>query len=99
MSGAPSLAEKEINEHERAVSDTTSVHNPVQEAYAPTKETPDGVTPAEAGAEVEKNAVGDDDETEYPSGFKLAMITIALCLSVFCMALVSSLILKCWSSH
>jgi hypothetical protein len=30
-----------------------------------------------------------DDDFEYPSGWRLAVITIALCLSVFCMALVS----------
>lgn len=32
------------------------------------------------------------NETEYPSGIKLAIITTALCVSVFCMALVSC----CW---
>jgi hypothetical protein len=31
----------------------------------------------------------DDDGFEYPKSWKLAAITIALCLSVFCMALVS----------
>jgi hypothetical protein len=40
----------------------------------------------------ERNSqVGAPDEEEdfvYPTGFKLAAITIALCLSVFCMALV-----------
>lgn len=29
-----------------------------------------------------------NDEPEYPGGIKLVIITIALCLSVFCMALV-----------
>lgn len=29
-----------------------------------------------------------EDDYEYPSGWKLAAITTALCLSVFCMALV-----------
>jgi hypothetical protein len=29
-----------------------------------------------------------DDESEYPNKLKLALITIALCLAVFCMALV-----------
>jgi hypothetical protein len=32
---------------------------------------------------------GEEDDFVYPKGFKLAAITIALCLSVFCMALVS----------
>jgi hypothetical protein len=30
----------------------------------------------------------DDDDFEYPTAWKLAAITTALCLSVFCMALV-----------
>jgi hypothetical protein len=32
------------------------------------------------------------DEIEYPSGFKLGLITIALCLCVFCVALVRLLL-------
>ena len=45
---------------------------------------------------VEETPVGEakaldklDDENEYPSGAKLAIITASLCLSVFLMALVS----------
>lgn len=34
----------------------------------------------------------EEDTTEYPSGVKLALITIALCLSVFCMALDNTII-------
>ena len=34
-------------------------------------------------------AADDDDDFEYPTKWKLTAITIALCLSVFCMALVS----------
>lgn len=34
------------------------------------------------------SASDEDDDFEYPKGFKVAAITIALCLSVFCMALV-----------
>lgn len=33
-----------------------------------------------------------EDETEYPSSWKLAIITLALCLSVFCMALDNTII-------
>jgi hypothetical protein len=32
----------------------------------------------------------EDKDFDYPKGWKLGAITIALCLSVFCMALVSS---------
>jgi len=35
---------------------------------------------------------GEEDTTEYPSGVKLTLITIALCLSVFCMALDNTII-------
>lgn len=31
-----------------------------------------------------------EDESQYPKGFKLVLISVALCLSVFCMALVRS---------
>jgi hypothetical protein len=34
------------------------------------------------------NNEDDDDDFEYPTKWKLAIITLALCLSVFCMALV-----------
>lgn len=32
-----------------------------------------------------------DEDTEYPAAWRLGLITIALCLSVFCMALVSKI--------
>lgn len=35
------------------------------------------------------SASDDEDDFEYPTKWKLGAITIALCLSVFCMALVS----------
>lgn len=41
-------------------------------------------TPVQEAAALEKP----NDEPEYPAGVKLVIITIALCLSVFCMALV-----------
>lgn len=33
-----------------------------------------------------------DEEPDYPTGAKLTIITVALCVSVFCMALVSLLL-------
>lgn len=47
-----------------------------------------GATPVQEVATLEKPS----DEAEYPGGVKLVIITIALCLSVFCMALVHLLI-------
>lgn len=38
------------------------------------------------------NSGDDDDDFEYPTKWKLAIITLALCLSVFCMALVSFIV-------
>lgn len=46
-------------------------------------------TPVQEVAALEKP----NDEPEYPGGVKLVIITIALCLSVFCMALVHPLML------
>ncbi|KAJ9271103.1 hypothetical protein DTO212C5_2761 [Paecilomyces variotii] len=48
----------------------------------------------DAGAAAEKNNDGDalEKEEEYPSSWRLALITIALCLSVFCMALDNTII-------
>lgn len=34
----------------------------------------------------------DEDDTEYPTAWKLGLITTALCLSVFCMALDNTII-------
>lgn len=40
-------------------------------------------------AEVAAGETTEEDEEEYPAKWRLALITMALCLSVFCMALVS----------
>lgn len=45
-------------------------------------------TPVEEAKALEKF----EEEPEYPSGIKLTIITIALCVSVFCMALVRLLL-------
>lgn len=53
-------------------------------------------TPEEKQPEVneKRNSRGsnydEEDDFEYPTKWKLAIITLALCLSVFCMALVCS---------
>ena len=44
-------------------------------------------TPVDEAAALEKAS----EEPEYPSGVKLAIITLSLCLAVFCMALVRPL--------
>lgn len=44
-------------------------------------------TTEEAKVQTGGEAEEEIDDNEYPKSFKLALITIALCLSVFCMAL------------
>ena len=53
------------------------------ETVEPKQETSEK-TPEEKAASAEE-----DDDFEYPTKWRLTVITIALCLSVFCMALVS----------
>lgn len=49
----------------------------------------DQVQNAVQEAKIQDSAVNEqEDNTVYPAGWKLGLITIALCLSVFCMALV-----------
>src|SRR3954469_8917101 len=43
---------------------------------------------AESEEIVKEKTSAEDDDYEYPKSWKLALITTALCLSVFCMALV-----------
>lgn len=48
------------------------------------------------------SASAEEEDFEYPKAWKLAIITLALCLSVFCMALVRaspSPSLPCWSPN
>ena len=47
---------------------------------------------AEKQPNVDIDAHKDEDDVEYPKSMKLALITIALCLSVFCMALDNTII-------
>jgi hypothetical protein len=51
------------------------------------------VTPAAECSDAADAAAGEtvEDESQYPVKWKLGLITIALCLSVFCVALVSSI--------
>ena len=70
--------------------ETSEIHSTQEK-----NETPVAAQVAEE--EKEDAASGEEPEPEYPTSWKLAMITIALCLSVFCMALVSSLCFKCRS--
>ena len=80
--------------------DGTSTHSPVPEtldtqteAVKP-EDAQHGPTALEAMEEREKETEhrDGDDELVYPSGLKLAVITLALCLSVFLVALDNTII-------
>jgi hypothetical protein len=53
---------------------------------------------AEGMETVEKKAEVDEEEDDYdyPKSYKLVLISVALCLSVFCMALVREFALNTW---
>jgi hypothetical protein len=55
---------------------------------APSSETVHGDAEAEADAKAADTDADDEEDVEYPAAWRLGLITIALCLSVFCMALV-----------
>ncbi|KAF2684726.1 MFS general substrate transporter [Lentithecium fluviatile CBS 122367] len=87
---APSVVDtKEPSENVRP--DTTSTTPSARDTSVERKQAP---------TEVEKNmgetamdsSADDDENFEYPTAWKLAVITIALCLSVFCMALDNTII-------
>lgn len=84
-----------------ATPDSQTEVGSVRSGYKPTTLNEDSRTDTPyAEAQTEKDAplevtVADmapaadaEDDTEYPASWKLGLITIALCLSVFCVALV-----------
>lgn len=75
-----------IDEKSAAVSDSTR-REPASNDNAETT-TPGENAQGAAADKAEGRESNDDDDTEYPTKLKLALITTALCLAVFCMALV-----------
>ena len=84
-SGAPSITDLEKTEAEQSQKATdgkeSSTQLPETEMNAAEKRI-DGI---------QKDAE-ENDEVDYPKSMKLVLITIALCLSVFCMALDNTII-------
>ncbi|KAK4996342.1 hypothetical protein LTR28_000224, partial [Elasticomyces elasticus] len=81
--------------------DATSIHrHGALHEKSPVDETPrsDSLPPVTMNSDDELNDTEakiegiEEEQQEYPASFKLAMITIALCLSVFCMALDNTII-------
>ncbi|KAK8915416.1 hypothetical protein H634G_07573 [Metarhizium anisopliae BRIP 53293] len=65
----------------------TALANVGEDGVAATKEAADAGSTSEA-----KPGEAEEDESEYPARWRLGLITIALCLSVFCMALDNTII-------
>lgn len=81
---APSFGEtKEPLENAMAASET---HSSTEKAMEQPEQFLDDAVKRERGEPVPDEA--EEEEHVYPTSWKLGMITIALCLSVFCMALV-----------
>lgn len=66
-----------------AQSESTAEKEVVQNPPAETKE-----TNLETAEQQQQDEEEEKDDVEYPAKWRLALITIALCLSVLCMALV-----------
>ena len=86
-SGTPSVLDKEKAEPAEVTINSTDsrTHSRGQDGEHALEKT------TESDAQDEQD-LEDDADIEYPSGMKLALITTALCLSVFCMALDNTII-------
>jgi hypothetical protein len=86
-SGVPSVMEKA----DPTINSTTQNHDK-ETATDTSKELGDSEIQEKSHDDVARIEDGseEEDDAEYPKSWKLALITIALCLSVFCMALVRS---------
>jgi hypothetical protein len=51
-------------------------------------------SPAGMEAMIEETGEEEEDDYDYPKSWKLGLISAALCLSVFCMALVCGIVLE-----
>lgn len=83
-------------ESEKQIEDTSrdeqaTVHEPIADEKAAVEsaleKTDSGDVTDEKRIEIEEEEE-EEEQVEYPAKWRLALITIALCLSVFCMALV-----------
>jgi len=88
-SGTPSVADKE-----KADPAAVTVHAPESRTGSqdePLQEVDMNATEKKIDA-IEKDEEAEEDDADYPHATKLALITVALCLSVFCMALDNTII-------
>ncbi|KAF1815159.1 MFS transporter [Eremomyces bilateralis CBS 781.70] len=87
-SQTPSVIDKDVNVATDSKSESGPDTSAPPTAVVPSKDTAE----VEVKGDVAENALPSDDEVEYPTSWKLGLITIALCLAVFCMALDNTII-------
>jgi hypothetical protein len=80
----PSVMEKK----ETSVGDAESRSEVIREKEDHAADAPQEEEAAVEATEKNEEGSEPEEETQYPQSWKLGLITIALCLSVFCMALV-----------
>lgn len=89
-SGVPSEFEKEIPREPSVHSAQSKSTHPSEDAKAEgEKETAIQSAEKKLDAIEKEEEEENDDGVTYPTGVKLTLITIALCLSVFCMGMLS----------
>jgi hypothetical protein len=95
QSGVPSLMNEKVEGEATVEAPESRSHSQTEEAKEKVEEPQEDAEPDNA-AEKKINALGPqesvDDESRYPKSTQFALITIALCLSVFCMALDNTII-------
>lgn len=93
-SDAPSIADEKMQPTATSTLPESRSHSTEDEKPAALKE---------QAAETTGEDEDEEDETEYPKSTQLILITVALCLSVFCMALdntiIATAIPKVFSNH
>lgn len=90
---APSHAPSIVDEKQADTHDATAVSTNGSRSESH-DHAGDDLNPAEKKAEAISNdeEQEEEDNTEYPKSVQLALITVALCLSVFCMAIDNTII-------
>lgn len=97
QSGVPSDFEKDIPMEPSVHSARSKSDSQHPEGAEPASQAVEGANAIESAekkvaAIVKEEEEEDEDGVEYPKAMKLTLITIALCLSVFCMALDNTII-------
>lgn len=96
QSGTPSIIGSEKHKSsEPAMDSVISIDGTLHDGHASTEEKADDAIQTNDKVETEEDEEKEEeeiDDTDYPHGMKLVLITLALSLSVFCMALDNTII-------